>query len=62
MTLSDFEQKYHEILEKNEIGQFASSALKISHARVGKSGYSYGYMQWDFSAGRGVETLESMKN
>ncbi len=34
MTLSDFEQKYHEILETNEIGQFASSAFKISHARI----------------------------
>ena len=60
MTLSAFEEKYHKILEKNEIGGFASSAFKISHARSGGSGYSYGYMQWDYSAGRGRGTLTSI--
>ena len=60
MELTAFESKYHQLLVNNELGGNESAAFKISHARVGKSGYSYGYMQWDYTAGRGRDTLDKI--
>ena len=41
-----FKQKLHEVFVRNELGDW-DKAFKISHAKIGDSGYSFGPPQWD---------------
>ena len=46
-TISDlFKQKLHEVFVRNELGDW-DKAFKISHAKIGDSGYSFGPPQRD---------------
>lgn len=40
----------HEVLMKNELND-GQGAYEIQHARLGKSGWSFGPPQWDLSKG-----------
>jgi Ca2+-binding RTX toxin-like protein len=57
--LTGFKLKFHNVLMKNELNN-GVGAYEISHAMAGRSGYSFGPVQWDLLKGRGRSLFEDI--